>query len=337
LLSMLNDLLDLSKIESGRVELEEQVFSLRQCLGELMKSQVALIHAKGLAFTAEIPDDIPDHLYGDQIRLRQIILNLLGNAVKFTPNGGISLKVALLDLHPESILLSFSLSDSGIGIPDTAREKIFAPFTQADTSTTRKYGGTGLGLTICARLLNLMGGTIAVESREGKGSTFTVTIPFSPGAADPQTLIDHNKALRPRGILLRRDSPPLRILLVEDNHPSRTMCQELIRLLGHQAETAENGLEALKMWETFPFDLILMDIQMPVLDGIEATRMIRDRETAGGRRIPIIALTAHALRQDQKKFLDPGFDGYILKPLDVEGLTKEIRRCLLLGEREQTL
>jgi len=323
LLNLINDLLDLSKIEAGKIELERTAFSLRSSINDLLRTQLSHIHAKGLTLRTDIPADIPDHLTGDQLRLKQILLNLISNAIKFTDKGRIVVSVALEERQHDTALLRFSVADTGIGIKPEVLAKIFEPFTQADTSTTRNFGGTGLGLAICTRLVDLMGGSLDVTSTEGVGSTFQVVIPFAVN--DLQIERQENKKNLQS---LAWEGPPLNILLAEDHEVNRKLFVLLLQQAGHTLETATNGREALDKWEEKNFDLILMDVQMPHMDGIEATRTIRAHEMKTGGHIPIIALTAHALREDQENFLRQGFDGYVSKPLRLKALNEEILRCL---------
>ena len=323
LLNLINDLLDLSKIEAGKIELERTAFSLRGSINDLLRTQISQIHAKGLTIRTDIPAGIPDHLTGDQLRLKQILLNLVSNAIKFTDKGGIDISVALEERQHDTALLRFSVADTGIGIKPKVLAKIFEPFTQADTSTTRNFGGTGLGLAICTRLVDLMGGSINVTSTEGVGSTFQVVIPFAVN--DLQIERQENKEVLQS---LAWEGPPLNILLAEDHEVNRKLFVLLLQQAGHTLETAANGREAVGKWEKNNFDIILMDVQMPETDGIEATRTIREREMETEGHIPIIALTAHALREDQENFLGQGFDGYVSKPLNLTALKEQMRHCL---------
>ncbi len=323
LLSLINDVLDLSKIESGKIELERRDFSLRGSISDVIKSQVSLIRSKGLSVKADIPMVVPDHLLGDQFRLKQILLNLLGNAIKFTDRGEIRIAVTVSERDDSSALLKIQVTDSGIGISPEAMEKIFSPFVQADASTTRQYGGTGLGLAICTNLAELMGGRIWAESREGYGSTFSIQIPFSVNeAAVPRC--DGSSAGAPPV----QDGVPLRILLVDDQEINLFFATRILQRAGHTVVQARDGREALQRWEEEPFDLILMDIQMPIMSGIEATQAIREREKERGGHLPIIAVTARALREEQDAIQVKGFDGYITKPIVIVELVREMERCL---------
>ncbi len=322
LVSLINDVLDISKIEAGRIELEQTSFSLRDCFNQVLKPQETRIRAKGLTLTTVIENSIPDRLLGDQLRLRQILHNLVGNAIKFTETGEIQVRVEMLDTSTDSARFIFSVSDTGIGIKPEALEHIFAPFSQADTSTTRRFGGTGLGLSICNRLVRLMDGDISVKSREGHGSTFQVTLPLrldSTPAASPE------KPQQSR-ITAEWEGKPLRVLVVDDSRTNREMAASLLRRFGHDIVTACDGAEALKKWRNGSFDIILMDIQMPVMDGIDATRIIREQEQESGQHTPIIAVTAHALSEHRDQLLGAGFNSYISKPIDLAALHTEMKR-----------
>ncbi len=323
LLSLINDILDLSKIEAGKIELECRAFTLRNSISDVIMTQTSLLHRKGLTIATDIPVGVPDNLTGDQLRLKQILINLLGNAIKFTSRGGIRIAVAVTERSDRIVLLKISVTDSGIGISSSAMEKIFDPFVQGDGSTTRKYGGTGLGLSICTRLAELMGGRIWVESVEGAGSTFNVAIPF-----DVNEAVTEGDDFMSDGAVVLWNGPPLSILVVDDLEVNLMFTSRLLEKAGHTVVTVRNGQEALEVWSRGAFDLILMDIQMPVMNGIEATRAIREREAGGTGHVPIIALTARALRDEREKILNQGVDGYLAKPIQISVLFDELRRCL---------
>ena len=325
LLSLINDVLDLSKIEAGKFELEQHDFSLRSCIAEVVRIQVPFADAKGLGIGTEIAAELPDQLRGDQLRLKQILLNLVGNAVKFTVQGSVTVKAGIIERTGDRAVFLISVADTGIGIAPDAMERIFAPFTQADVSTSRKHGGTGLGLSICAKLAGLMGGTIWAESAPELGSTFHVALPFQyAGAPQPKRVVTGRRPPGP-------DGRPLRILLVDDDEINRSFAMQILKRRGHDVETARNGREAVEHWENNTLDLILMDVQMPVMDGIEATRRIRERETAEGGALPIIALTANALKGVQESLLAQGFTGYVSKPIDVDILLDALNQAAARG------
>jgi len=306
------------------MELEQTSFSLRGCINDLLKPMTPRIATKGLIFNTEIANTVPDALTGDQLRLKQILRNLVGNAIKFTDQGSITLRVELLERSENMALFYFSVIDTGIGIPQEALERLFTPFTQADSSVTRKFGGTGLGLSICNRLAGLMGGNISVESSEGAGSCFHVTLPFQTRQAGTLPQEEPLQANTSPGW----QGTPLTILLVDDSQTSQIMAANLLRHFDHRVETAENGADALEQWRKDSFDIILMDIQMPVMDGLEAMRIIREEERTTNRHTAIIALTAHALVEQRNHLLSSGFDGYVSKPLDIAVLHTEMKRVL---------
>jgi len=323
LLSLVSDVLDLAKIEAGKVELERKEFSLRGSVSDVIRSQISLAHGKGLSLKTDIPADIPDRFTGDQLRLKQILLNLLGNAVKFTETGEIALSVTMEERQANTVLLRFDVTDSGIGIRPEALETIFNPFSQADASTTRKFGGSGLGLAICAQLSELMGGSICVESCEGVGSTFHVRIPYAVNEAPLELGAPLKVGQSPLW-----ESAPRRILLAEDNDTSRMFFVEVLKRYGHHVDIAVNGAEAVAKWSQADYDLILMDVQMPVMDGIVAVGKIREMEEVKGGHVPAVALTAHAMNDYRLNLLDKGFDGYVSKPTRIKDLLNEIKRCL---------
>ena len=324
LMSLINDVLDLSKIESGKIELEKRDFSLRVTVSDVIKTQASQAHIKRISIITDIPAEVPDNLCGDQLRLKQILLNLIGNAIKFTSQGGIRISVSVSERLGNTALLKIGVSDTGIGISPEAIRKIFEPFSQADDSTTRKYGGTGLGLAICTRLVDLMGGRIWVESTEGVGSTFFIQIPYLVNEA----IIEFYDGRIADDASTLWDGQPLSVLLVDDIEINRRVASGILQKIGLSVTEACDGREALRQWEHGGFELVLMDIQMPVMDGIEATRTIREREKESGQRIPIIALTARALRKEQEKILSEGFDGYVSKPIMIDVLLDEMKKVL---------
>ncbi len=322
LLSLINDILDLSRIEAGKLVIEQEQFNIRQSIGEVLQTQRCILDSKGLQCRLNLPDELPAVMRGDVLRFKQILLNLLANAIKFTPKGVITITVSLQKREDSSMVLLLSMQDTGIGMNAETLSRIFSPFVQADGSTTRQFGGSGLGLSICKRLTELMGGGIRVESQEGKGSTFHVSLPFH--IADT-----HENSSRSWSNELPgwRDKP-LRVLLAEDNLLNRTLAIKMLEKMGHNVVSAVDGEAALKAWQHGGFDLILMDIRMPVTDGIEATKVIRERETVTGHHIPVLAVTACALAGDREHLLSLGFDGYVSKPFLYKGLGDEIHRCL---------
>jgi len=329
LLSLIDSILDLSKIEAGRVELEVNDFSLRACISDVIKMQFAVLQQKGLSLNVVLPPNVPDNLLGDELRLKQVLLNIFSNAIKFTRKGKIGLAVSVVELEGGVAQLLIEISDTGIGLAAGDLEPIFRPFSQADSSITRRFGGTGLGLSICRRLVELMQGRIWAQSGEGNGSTFFVQLPFT---------VNELPAVRPEpprgepGPEAQEAEPEfgvrLRVLVAEDHEVNLRFMMRLLEKRGLLPVAAGNGQEALDKWAQERFDLILMDVQMPVLDGLHATRSIREREKELGGHVPIIALTAHAFHDDRGRMLLHGFDGYVSKPIKVETLFEEIARCL---------
>ncbi|HZU41380.1 MAG TPA: response regulator [Terriglobales bacterium] len=460
LLSVINDVLDFSKVESGHLDLDVAEFSIGEVIAEAMKAQAIRAHEKQLELAYQVSSLVPEHVMGDPARLRQVIVNLVGNAIKFTPQGEVVLQVQPEAESENEVQLHFSINDTGIGVPRKKQDVIFQAFAQADTSTTRKYGGTGLGLAICSRLVGLMGGRIWVESAEGRGSKFQFTARFgkvksaSPDVVParpeelvglPVLIVDDNRTNRRiltemtagwgmqactaesgeqalaalkeaqtqrRGIRLAiidanmpgmdgfqlaeqvkkdplltraiimmltssgwhgdaarcrqvgisayllkpiskselllairkllghvalsvaegataaasKQQLGLRILVAEDNAVNQALIMRVLEKMGNTAVLAKNGREAVELWEKEDFDLIFMDVQMPELDGFGATAAIRAQEKAKGKHIPIIAMTAHALKGDRERCLEGGMDGYISKPVNFAEVRETLER-----------
>ena len=322
LLSLINDVLDLSKIESGKVTIEMAEFSLKSCIKDVVLTQKSVAYQKGLSLMVNLADDIPGLVTGDQLRIKQIALNLIGNAIKFTEKGSVTLTLQVLKQHSGSALIQFSVQDTGIGISGDAFEKIFKPFSQEAASTSRLYGGTGLGLTISQNLAELMDGKITVESTQGVGSCFTLTVPFSVVNTSAPEIEAHTESA------VIWEGKPLRILLVEDNPANIIFHSVLLKKIGHDVVVAENGIDCLALYKQGAFDLILMDIHMPLMNGEEALREIRKKEEGTSYHQPVIALTAYSLRGDKERFIEGGFDGYVSKPLEVDLLIAEMKRVL---------
>jgi CheY-like chemotaxis protein/HPt (histidine-containing phosphotransfer) domain-containing protein len=320
LLNLINDILDLSKVEASQLELERTGFSLNDHLEKVMEMVAARAHEKGLALVCEIAPNAPNDLVGDPTRLRQVLLNLLGNAIKFTQSGEVSLRVAP-DANPSvPTALRFTVSDTGIGIPSEKLGRVFERFTQADSSATRRFGGSGLGLTISKRLVELMGGRIWAESKVGEGSVFAFAAPFEIWAA----------ANRPTAAPVGADSEQplraLRILLAEDSPDNCTITMAYLEDTPYRVEIAETGAIACEKFTAGSHDLVLMDRQMPVMDGLTATRTIRAWERANDRSpTPIIALTASALKGDREMCLAAGCTAFLTKPIKQEVLLQAIK------------
>lgn len=322
LLSLLNEILDLSRIESGKLELEIAPFQLRPALQETIKTLSVRANEKGLRLACDIADDVPDCLLGDAFRLRQMIVNLVGNAIKFTDQGQVQVRVCVESQSPAEARLQFAVIDTGIGIAPEFRDRIFDAFDQGDASTARRYGGTGLGLSITAKLAGLMGGRISVDSEPGRGTAFHFTLRF--GLAD-RPPIDSGQ----RSTSLRDLAPParsLRILVAEDTHANQKLIQSILRKRGHETAVASNGQEAIELLSRERFDLVLMDVQMPVLDGLKATAEIRANALPEKALIPIVAMTAHAMKGDEDRCLEAGMDGYLAKPINSLELIQLVER-----------
>jgi signal transduction histidine kinase/CheY-like chemotaxis protein len=318
LLRVLNDILDFSKVEAGKLELVAVDFEIRKCLAEVMGVMAFGARQKGLELVCDVDTSVPEWLRGDDARLRQILINLVGNAVKFTAEGKVEVSVRCESGGGAAAQLHFVVTDTGGGIPAEKQAMIFAPFEQGDASMTRRFGGTGLGLAIASKLVLLMNGRIWVESpwhvaggdQPVQGSAFHFTARFALGAA-PRAAPQTSRAAAER---------PLRILLAEDNPVNRRLACYLLEKKGHTVIAAQDGREALAVFETETVDLILMDVQMPGMDGLQATRAIRAREMASGLHVPIVALTAHAMSGDQAYCLAAGMDDYLTKPIRAEDL-----------------
>ena len=313
LLSLLNDVLDLSNIEAGYLALRPVGFSLRRCLSETVQTILPAAEQKGLKIHSGLMPEIPDALVGDSARLRQVLLNFLSNAVKFTEAGSIEVKTLVRDRRSQSLVLEFSVSDTGVGIPADKMDLIFEAFRQADGSNTRKYGGTGLGLTISSRLIALMGGRIWAESTPGKGSVFHFTVPFELAAYMPEPPRAANPAETRQPVIA--GPRPLRILLAEDNPISQKITSKLLESKGHRVTAVMNGREVLERLDRNEFDVVLMDIQMPLMDGLQCAVEIRSRERKTGGRIPIVAITGHTGNGYERRYSQCGMDEYIVKPL----------------------
>src|SRR5579871_111693 len=311
LLAVINDILDFSKVEAGRLELDTVAFGLRDHLGDTLNTLAPRAYQKGLELACHVAPHLPDRLLGDPVRLGQILVNLVGNALKFTERGEVVVGVDGMVENSDEVLLQVAVKDTGIGVPEDKRELIFDPFTQADGSTTRQYGGTGLGLTIARRLVEMMGGRIWVESEPGKGSTFHFTAVVTVAADVPARSPRH----APAG-----ETAPLRILLAEDNTVNQFLAMRLLEKQGHSVRTVTNGRDAVAAIAVEQFDVALMDLQMPEMDGLEATALVRARERGTSQRLPIIALTANAMVGDEERCLAAGMDGYVPKPIDVSRL-----------------
>lgn len=322
LLSLLGDILDLSKIEAGELNIALRGFNLHNCINELVTTQTMRIVSKGLSCEVNIEPDIPDALVGDPLRIRQILINLLDNAIKFTEKGTISITASVVDQSSNSLLLDITVQDTGIGIQPDTQKHIFEPFSQAETTTTRLSGGTGLGLSIAQQLAVIMDGSVRVESQEGVGSTFTLRLPLRTTTANITATHSRESSAH------QWHGAALNILLAEDNPTNIQYIKFVLGKMGHEVTVAENGKTALDTLKTHPFDLVLMDIQMPILDGEETLRILREQEHQAGEKMPVIALTAYALNGEKEKYLYMGFDGYLSKPFTIKELAHEMMRVV---------
>ncbi len=332
LLTIINDILDFSKLEAGKMALEEAEFMLRASLKATLDTLGWRSRQKGLEFDCVIDPEVPEAVIGDPHRLRQVLINLLGNSIKFTEKGRVTLYVQKQAVDGPSVSLHFRVQDTGVGIPHDQQEHIFEAFTQVDSSTARRFGGTGLGLTICRQLVGMMGGRIWVESELGKGSTFHFAVRL--GASKPVDFSLPVAGIPPeKGVGATRRAPDtsqtsLLILLAEDNPVNQMLAIRLLEKRGHQVILARNGNEALVQMENEALDLVLMDVQMPELDGLQATRAVRQKEKTTGAHLPIIAMTAYAMQGDQERCLAAGMDAYISKPINVKELFSVIQTVL---------
>lgn len=325
MLNIINEILDFSRIEAGTLTHNPAPFELRTVLQEACVPLQVRAQQKQLAFRWSVAAEVPDCLVGDAGRLRQVMINLIGNAIKFTEQGEVVVNISLYSgAPPGQAHLLFAVRDTGIGIPADKQISIFQPFQQADGSISRRYGGTGLGLTISSQLIGMMGGELRVESDTGQGSIFHFNLPLP--IVDQVVVPAFNP--RPRPSILAQEKRSLRVLLAEDNPVNRMLAVRLLNKAGHQTIVAENGRAAVQAWQTHPTDVILMDVQMPEMDGLEATRLIRKAEQRGQLApTPIIALTANAMESDKQHCLVAGMDDFLSKPFQIQTLLETLQRA----------
>ena len=327
LLVILNDILDVSKLEAGKLDLESIDFSLRDTINRVVTLFDQKSKERQNILVAEIGKDIPAVVTGDVGRLRQVLLNLVGNALKFTKNGKVTIRAKVEKEYEKLVLIRFEVEDTGTGISPETIASLFEKFTQADSSISRKFGGTGLGLAICKKIINLMDGEIDVKSEMGKGSVFWIKVSFSKPEFKPAENKEEYLNLQPRKIAKKREI--VRVLLAEDNAVNQMVAVGLLKKLGFDIQTVSNGKLAVEAVENCPedelFDLIFMDIQMPEMDGLDATRAIRSLSRPK-RDIPIIALTANAMSSDKEQYLEIGMNDFVSKPIDQTSLREAIKR-----------
>ncbi|MCC7152999.1 MAG: response regulator [Bryobacterales bacterium] len=325
LLSIIDDILDFSKIQAGHLQIRREQFDLRVVLDNIVKILKPDSQAKGLKLSSAIEPGTPNHYWGDPGRVRQVLLNLAGNAVKFTLAGEVAIKVQ----REASGALTFAVRDTGIGISPADSAKLFVPFSQVDGSDRRQFGGTGLGLSICKHLVEAMGGQIGVHSEAGKGSIFSFTLPLEEAPAPPTPQVVE-VLFSARALEQPSNAKP--VLIVEDNKINQRIVGKLVQNLGYAIETADDGLQAVQKYNPGVYGAILMDCQMPVMDGFEATRQIREREKED--HTPIIAVTARAMREDEELCLAAGMDAYLSKPIDLPKLVAALSKFVPSAETE---
>ncbi|HYR88582.1 MAG TPA: ATP-binding protein [Terriglobia bacterium] len=330
LLQVLDDILDFSKIEAGKLDIHPSLFNLRETLNETLEMLSPRAIEKDIELACKISSRMPEQVVGDSNRLRQILLNLVGNAIKFTDAGEIFVTVDV-DGEPssEAIVTHFVVKDTGIGIPSDKQRVIFDSFVQADGSMTRRYGGTGLGLAICSQLVQLMGGRIWVDSQVGRGSSFHFTARFVAMQASAGEE-------KPAEKTLKKAERSLCVLLAEDNEVNQQLASELLQTRGHSVRIAQNGVEVLAALAVERFDVILMDVQMPQMDGFQATAIIREKEKATGGHIPIVAITGYAMKGDRQRCFDAGMDAYLSKPIRSQELFEVLENCASAHSLQKT-
>ncbi len=322
LLGIINDILDFSRIEAGKLTIEQHPFNLREMVDNIKELILPRISENNLRFSVSLEPDLPEYVTGDGLRLSQVLLNLLGNAAKFTLEGSISLEMRAETLSSGRLRLFCAIRDTGIGMTPEQRESLFQPFSQADTSTSRKFGGTGLGLSISKALVELMGGSITVESAPGKGSVFSFHVDLAPLAGKPEAAEEKDRPW----LTARYDGHVF--LLVEDNAINQEIALAVLADLGARVDVADNGEEGVRAFLSNDYALILMDVRMPVMDGLEATRSIRASGKHDALSVPVIAMTANAMREDRQASREAGMNGHIAKPIDVEELRHAVYRAL---------
>jgi two-component system, sensor histidine kinase and response regulator len=327
LLGIIDDILDFSKMDAGKLQMEAADFELQKVLANVFTLVADKASAKGLELSLDVAQDVPAWLRGDALRLSQVLVNFAGNAVKFTHSGRIAIAVEIRERSANGVLVRFAVTDTGIGVTPEQASRLFSSFHQADTSATRKFGGTGLGLAIARNLAQLMGGAVGVDSVPGSGSTFWFTARLEtahpPHQAPQASALAQRESFPAVSEPVRAEAPAprfdgVRVLLVEDSDINQIVASELLQDAGCTVDIAENGKIAVEMCARADYDVVLMDMQMPVMDGLTATREIRKQEVFAG--LPIVAMTANAFAEDRRKCKDAGMDGFVAKPIDPDTL-----------------
>ena len=338
LLTILNDILDFSKIEADKLDLEIIDFDLRAAIDDVLQMLYFRAEEKALSLACTIDPEIVTSVQGDPVRLRQILFNLVGNAVKFTSEGGVTISVKRESATDAEQVLVFMVQDTGIGIPEDKQKLLFGDFQQVDASTTRKFGGTGLGLAISKRLVERMGGAISVVSSEGRGATFTFTITLKTSTVEYSRKLRNDRTSLEvfRERVENRLNDPANILIVEDNMINQLVFKKILEKLGFTADTATNGVQALLMMERRSYHLIFMDVQMPEMDGFETTRRIREKFSGtSGAEVPVIAITANAMSADREACRCAGMDDFVAKPVTMESFMEVVQRWLIDEKRPE--
>lgn len=334
LLLLINDVLDFSRIEAGRIDEEKEAFNLRQLFLDIIAIMKEKASCKGLVLAGDMEESIPDTLIGYPGYMKQILLNLIQNAIKFTYRGHVTVTAKSVSENEEEVILRISVQDTGIGIPEEKQDTIFQPFTQIDASSTRKEGGTGLGLAIVNKLVSFMGGDVELKSSERDGSTFSFTLSFEKqdDAGNLAVIEDKDAASDKSRTVAEKASEQKEVLLVEDNTINQKVAQAMLEKMGYKIDIAFNGAEAVDALQQKNYGLVLMDLQMPVMDGYEATRTIRSSGEVLNSEVPIIAMTANATKEDRQQCLDAGMDDYVPKPVERKVMMNMLKRWLPLDE-----
>jgi CheY-like chemotaxis protein len=328
LLRLINDILDISKLEAGKYKIKEETFDVKQAIEETVAAQVPIANNKGLQLDCSFGNNIPKLVKGDGQRIQQVLNCLLSNAIKFTSEGSVRVKIASMDVDSNNVKIRMAVADTGIGISEANMSKLFIRFSQVDSSDTRRYGGSGLGLVITKQIVELMGGNIQVQSKEDIGSTFIVEVPMKIVKAADDTLDEMEKAEEPAVFSINAHSKA-RILVAEDEPVNQQVIGKLLGMAGFSYDIAENGEKAVELFKQKVYDAALFDVQMPVMDGIAATQEIREIERKEKRkRLPIIAVTARAMFGDKERILENKLDDYIAKPYNLNDVVDTLNKYI---------